>query len=85
MVNSLDNLDYTRITGEQFLSTPELDSSKGIVVDLSDFLGQQIWTIIYPEVVAQRRETVNRVYHEDGYNLDGHGKPTLTLQKLHFV
>src|ERR1035438_8391258 len=65
MVDTLDQLDFTSITGETFYaptifipipeldSTEGLDSAKGFVVNLSDFLGQQIWTIIYPEIVAQ--------------------------------
>ena len=91
MVDTLDQLDYTSITGETFyaptifIPIPELDASSGFVVNLSNFLGQQIWTIIYPEIVAQAGETVNGVTYPQGYNLDQDGKPILSLQKLHFV
>ena len=103
MVDTLDQLDFTSITGETFyaptifIPIPELDSTaslvsttgpnpgKGFIVNLSDFLGQQIWTIIYPEIVAQPGDTVNGVTYPDGYNLDSDGKPILSLQKLHFV
>ena len=50
-----------------------------------NFLGQQIWTFIYPEVVAQPGRTVNGVTYPIGFNLDVEGKPILSLQKLHFV
>jgi hypothetical protein len=97
MVDTLDQLDFTSITGETFyaptifIPIPELDSSKGLdsgkgfIVNLSNFLGQQIWTIIYPEIVAQPGDTVNGVLYPNGYNLDSDGKPILSLQKLHFV
>ena len=67
MVDTLDQLDFTSITGETFyaptifIPIPELDSTKGFVANLSDFLGQQIWTIVYPEIVAQPGDTVNGV------------------------
>ena len=59
MVDSLDNLDFTSITGETFyaptifIPIPEIDSTQDFVADLSNFLGQQFWTFIYSEVVAQ--------------------------------
>ena len=52
---------------------------------LSNFLGQQFWTFVYPEIVAQPGETVNGVAYPDGLNIDADGKPILSLQKLHFV
>jgi hypothetical protein len=91
MVDTLDQLDFTSITGATFyaptifIPIPELDSTSGFVVNLSDFLGQQIWTIVYPEVVAQPGGTINGVAYPDGYNLDSDGMPILSLQKLHFV
>jgi hypothetical protein len=91
MVDTLDQLDFTSITGETFyaptifIPIPQLDSTKGFIVTLSDFLGQQIWTIIYPEIVAQAGDTVNGVAYPNGYNVDQDGKPILSLQKLQFV
>lgn len=91
MVDTLDQLAFTSITGATFyaptifIPIPELDSTKGFVVNLSDFLGQQIWTIVYPEIGAQPGDTVNGVAYPNGYNLDSDGKPSLSLQKLHFV
>ena len=91
MVDTLDTLDFTSITGETFyaptifIPIPELDASTGFVADLSNFLGQQIWTLIYPEIVAQPGEKVNGVTYPNGFNLDVEGKPVLNLQKLHFV
>jgi len=91
MVESLDNLDYTSITGNtfyaptMFIPIPELDSMKGFVADLSNFLGQQVWTFIYPEIVALPGDSVNGVTYKDGYNVDNNKKPILSLQKLHFV
>ncbi len=91
MQDSLDTLNFTSITGGTFyaptifIPIPELDSTKGFVANLSDYLGQQIWTFIYPEIVAQPDTTVNGVKYPNGYNLDGDGKPILSLQKLHFV
>ncbi len=91
MVDSLDTLDFTSITGATFLAPtifvpiPELDATKGFVADIANFLSQQFWTFIYPEVVAQPGETVNGVLYTQGLNLDGDGKPVLSLQKLHFV
>jgi hypothetical protein len=88
---SLDNLDFTSITGETFYTStifipiPEIDGTKGFIADLSNFLGQQAWTFIYPEVVAQPGETVYGVTYLNGLNIDSDGKPILTLQKLHFV
>src|SRR5690606_33092045 len=55
LVDSLDNLDFTSITGETFLvptifiPIPELDATKGFVADITNFLGQQFWTFVYPE------------------------------------
>ena len=91
MVDTLDQLDFTSVTGETFFAPtifipiPELDSSSGFVANLSDFPGQQLWTFIYPEIVAQPGATVNGVTYPEGYNLDPDGKPVLSLQKLHFV
>jgi hypothetical protein len=91
MVDTLDQLDYTSITGETFYAPtvfvpiPELDSTKGFVANLSDFIGQQVWTFVYPEIVASPGDTVNGVQYAAGYNLDPDGKPILSLQKLHFV
>ena len=91
MVDSLDTLDFTSITGATFyaptifIPIPELDTTRGFVADLSNFLGQQLWTFIYPEIVAEPGATVNGVAYPNGFNLDGEGKPVLSLQKLHFV
>jgi hypothetical protein len=91
MVDSLDTLDFTSITGNTFYAPtifvpiPELDASKGIVANLSNFLGEQMWTFVYAEIVAQPGVTVNGVAYPKGFNLDGEGKPILSLQKLHFV
>ena len=90
-VDTLDTLDFTSITGETFyaptifIPIPELDSTKGFVANLSNFLGEQFWTFIYPEIVAQSGATVNGVSYPNGFNLDNDGKPILSLQKLHFV
>jgi hypothetical protein len=91
MVDSLDTLDFKSISGNNFLAPtifvpiPELDATQGFVADIANFLGQQFWTFIYPEVVAQPGETVNGVPYPNGFNLDVEGKPILSLQKLHFV
>ena len=91
MVDSLDNLDFTSITGETFYAPtifvpiPELDATVGIVADISSFAGTQFWTFLYSEVVAQPGQQVNGVGYPEGYNLDGDGKPVLTIQKLQFV
>ena len=91
MVDSLDTLDFTSIGGQTFIAPtifvpiPELDSTKGFVADIANFLSQQFWTFIYPEVVAQPGETVNGINYAQGFNLDVEGKPILSLQKLHFV
>jgi hypothetical protein len=91
MVDTLDTLDFTNITGEKFyvptifIPIPELDAGKGFVADLSNFLGQQIWTLIYPEIVAEPGVTVQGVSYPNGFNLDIEGKPILSLEKLHFV
>jgi hypothetical protein len=91
MVDTLDQLDFTSITGETFqaptifVPIPELDTTAGFVVTLTDFLGQQVWTIVYPEIIAQPGATVAGIAYPDGYNLDPDGKPVLSLQKLHFV
>ena len=91
MVDSLDTLDFTSITNETFyaptifIPIPEIDSTQTFVADLSNFLGQQLWTFIYSEIVAQPGDTVNGVPYPTGYNLDVEGKPVLSLQKLHFV
>lgn len=91
MVDTLDTLNFTSISGEFFyaptifIPIAELDSAKGFIADLSNFLGQEIWTFIYPEITAQAGETVNGVPYPNGYNLDVQGKPILSLQKLQFV
>jgi hypothetical protein len=91
MVDSLDTLDFKSIKGITYLAPtifvpiPELDASKGFVADIANFIGQQFWTFIYGEIVAQPGETVNGVAYPQGINLDGDGKPILSLQKLHFV
>ncbi len=91
MVDSLDNLDFTDISGATFLAQtifvpiPELDAAKGFVADIANFLSEQFWTFIYGEVVAAPGATVNGVSYPNGLNLDGDGKPILSLQKLHFV
>ena len=97
MVDTLDTLDFTSITGQPFyaptifIPIPEIDTTeglngpKGFVANLSNFLGEQFWTFIYPEIVAQPGATVNGVSYPNGYNLDNDGKPVLSLQKLHFV
>ncbi len=91
MVDTLDTLDFTSITGDTFyaptifIPISEIDADKGFVADLSNFLGQQIWTLIYPERVARPGTTVGGVPRPNGLNLDSAGKPILSVQKLHFV
>ena len=91
MVDSLDNLDFTDIAGEAFYTPtifvpiPELDASAGIVADISNFSGEQIWTFLYSEVIAELGERVNGVTYANGFNLDVEGKPILSVQKLQFV
>jgi hypothetical protein len=91
MVDTLDTLDFTDITGNTFyvptifIPIPELDAGKGFIADLSNFLGQQIWTFVYPEIVATTGATVNGVNYPNGFNLDLEENPVLSLQKLHFV
>ena len=91
MVDSLDTLDFTNIAGQNFtvptvfVPIPELDASRGFVADIANFLGQQFWTFIYPEVVVQPGGLLNNVATPAGFNLDAEGKPVLSLQKLHFV
>ena len=91
MVDSLDTLDFTNIAGKNFVTPtifvpiPELDATKGFVADIANFLDEQFWTFIYPEVVAQPGDTVNGVAYQSGINIDVEGKPILSLQKLHFV
>ncbi len=91
MVDTLDNLDFSSITGDTFyvpsifIPIPELDATTGFVADLSNFLGQQFWTFIYPEIVAKSGDTVNGVTWDRDVNIDAEGKPVLSLQKLHFV
>ncbi len=91
MIDSLDTLDFTSITGDTFyaptifIPIAELDAAKGIVANLSNFIGQQMWTFVYAEFVVQAGQTVNNVAYPNGYNLDTEGKPVLSLQKLHFV
>jgi hypothetical protein len=91
MLDSLDTLDFTSIANFTFLAPtifvpiPELDAGKGFVADIANFLSEQFWTFIYAEIVAQPGETVNGIPYPQGFNLDGDGKPILSLQKLHFV
>lgn len=91
MVDSLDNLDFTSITGETFFAPtifipiPEIDPTKGIIADISSFLGAEFWTFIYPEIVAEPGDTTNGVPYPAGFNLDAAGKPVLSLQRLQFV
>src|SRR5262249_30231879 len=91
MVDTLDNLDFRSITGDTFFAPtvfipiPELDATKGFIADISNFLGQQFWTFIYPEIVARAGTAVNGTTWQHGLNIDGAGKPILSLQKLHFV
>jgi hypothetical protein len=91
MIDSLDTLDFTSITGDTFyaptifIPISDSDADKGFVADLSNFLGQQIWTLVYPEIVAAAGRTVNGVPYPNGHNIDVTGKPILSVQKLHFV
>jgi hypothetical protein len=91
MVDSLDNLDFTSITGETFFAPtifipiPEIDATTGIIADISSFLGAEFWSFIYPEIVAEPGDTVNGLTYETGFNLDAEGKPVLSLQRLQFV
>ena len=91
MIDTLDNLDFTSITGETFfvptifIPIPELDATTGFVANISNFLGQQFWTFIYPEIVAKSGATVNGVTWDHDVNIDAEEKPVLSLQKLHFV
>ena len=69
-----------------FVPIPELDATKGFVADISNFLGQQFWTFIYPrDRRAARRRPSTASPGTRRFNLDGDGKPILSLQKLHFV
>jgi len=91
MVDSLDTLDFASIAGKTFVAPtifvpiPELDATRGFVADIANFLSQQFWTFIYPEVVAQKGQNVNGVNYAQDFNIDIEGKPILSLQKLHFV
>jgi len=91
MVDTLDNLDFSSITGEMFfvptiyIPIPELDATTGFVADISAFVGQQFWTFIYPEIVATAGTTSSGVTWPHDVNIDVEGKPVLSLQKLHFV
>ena len=91
MVDSLDTLDFTSITGDTFyvptifIPIPEIDATQSFIADLSNFLGQQIWTFIYSELFAQPGAPVNGQPSLNGLNIDSEGKPILSLQKLHFV
>ncbi|HVH76575.1 MAG TPA: hypothetical protein VM755_16790 [Stellaceae bacterium] len=91
MVDTLDTLDFTSITGATFnaptifIPISLLDATTGFVADLSNFLGQQVWTFVYPEIVAPPNTVIDGVTYANGVNLDGNGKPILSLQKLHFV
>lgn len=90
-IDTLDTLDFTSITGDTFYASTvfipikELDTTKGFIANLSNFLGQQFWTFIYSEIAAQPGTTVNGVSYPNGFNLDNDGKPILSLQKLHFI
>ena len=63
MVDSLDNLDFTSITGETFyaptifIPIPELDASTGFVADLSDFLGAAVLDLRLPRDRRAARAT----------------------------
>lgn len=91
MVDTLDNLDFNSVTGETFfvptifIPIPELYATTGFVADISNFLGQQFWTFVYPEIVARAGDAVNGVTWNRDVNIDVEGKPILSLQKLHFV
>jgi hypothetical protein len=92
MVDSLDTLDFTSITGVTFyaptifIPVPELDAGKEFIANLFNFLSQQVWTLIYPEVVVTTNGgTANGIQYNSGFNIDNNGKPILTLQKLHFI
>src|SRR5260221_6881 len=91
MADTLDNLDFTSITGETFyvptifIPIPELDASKGFVANISNFLGQQFWTFIYPEIVAHSGDLVNGITWANDVNIDAEGRPVISLQKLPFV
>lgn len=91
MVDSLDTLDFASITGETFyaptifIPIAEIDDTKGLFANLSNFLGQQVWTFIYPEIVVQPNPTDPTTPYPKGYNIDIEGKPVLSLQKLHFA
>jgi hypothetical protein len=91
MVDTLDNLDFNSITGETFyvptifVPIPELDATTGFLADISNFLGQQFWTFVYPEIVARSGEVKNGVTWDHDVNIDAEGKSILSLQKLHFV
>ena len=67
MVDSLDTLDFTNIAGQTYIAPtifvpiPELDATKGFVADIANFLGQEFWTFIYPEIVVQPGQNVNGV------------------------
>ena len=78
-------MGQTYVAPTIFIPIPELDATKGFVADIANFLSQQFWTFIYPEVVAQPGATVNGVSYPQGFNLDVEGKPILSLRKLHFV
>jgi hypothetical protein len=91
MVDTLDNLDFNSITGDTFyvptifIPIPELDATTGFIADISNFLGQQFWTFVYPEIVAHSGDVKNGVTWDHDVNIDAEGKPVLSLQKLHFV
>ena len=92
MIDSLDTLDFTSITGVTFyaptifIPVPELDASKEFIANLSNFLSLQVWTLIYPEVVVTTNDGMaNGVQYPNGWNVDNNRKPILTLQKLHFI
>ena len=91
MVDTLDNLDFNSITGDTFyvptifIPIPELDATSGFLADISNFLGQQFWTFVYPEIVAGAGDVINGVAFDHDVNIDAEGKPVLSLQKLHFV
>jgi hypothetical protein len=91
MIDSLDNLDFTDIAGNNFyaptifIPVAELDATPGIVVDIANFLGEEFWTFLYAEQSAAPGATVGGVVYPNGLNIDQDGKPILSVQKLQFV
>ncbi len=91
MIDSLDNLDFTDITGNTFFAPTifipiaELDATPGIVVDIANFVGEEFWTFLYAEQSAAPGATVSGVAYPNGLNIDQDEKPILSVQKLQFV